>query len=91
MGRHAGWLTAAASLASLSGYGPDLIYLPEVPFNIEKFKSDVRRVYGETRQCLIAVSEGLKDEEGILIGSSSGLRDAFGHFQLGGVSSKLSM
>ena len=90
MGRHAGWLTAASSLASLSGYGPDLIYLPEVPFNIEKFKSDVRRVYGESRQCLIAVSEGLKDEEGILIGSSSGLRDAFGHFQLGGVSSKLS-
>ncbi len=90
MGRHAGWLTAAASLATLSGHGPDLIYLPEVPFSIEKFKSDVRRVYGESRQCLIAVSEGLKDEEGILIGSSSGLRDAFGHFQLGGVSSKLS-
>jgi 6-phosphofructokinase 1 len=90
MGRHAGWLTAAASLASLSGHGPDLIYLPEVPFSIEKFKDDVRRVYGATRQCLVAVSEGLKDEEGILIGSSSGLRDAFGHFQLGGVSSKLS-
>ena len=89
MGRHAGWLTAAASLAKLSGHGPDLIYLPEVPFSIEKFKSDVRRVYGESRQCLIAVSEGLKDEEGILIGSSSGLRDAFGHFQLGGVASKL--
>jgi 6-phosphofructokinase 1 len=90
MGRHAGWLTAAASLASLSGHGPDLIYLPEVPFSIEKFKNDVRRVYGENRQCLVAVSEGLKDESGILIGSSSGLRDAFGHFQLGGVSSKLS-
>ena len=89
MGRHAGWLTAAAQLANLTGHGPDLIYLPEVPFSIEKFKSDVRRVYGENIQCLIAVSEGLKDEEGILIGSSSGLRDAFGHFQLGGVSSKL--
>ncbi|AIO18550.1 Pyrophosphate--fructose 6-phosphate 1-phosphotransferase [Candidatus Izimaplasma bacterium HR1] len=89
MGRHAGWLTAAASLASLSGHGPDLIYLPEVPFSIEKFKMDVRSSYGSNRQCLIAVSEGLKDEEGILIGSSSGLRDAFGHFQLGGVSSKL--
>ncbi|MCF7925729.1 MAG: 6-phosphofructokinase [Candidatus Izimaplasma sp.] len=90
MGRHAGWLTASASLASLSGYGPDLIYLPEVPFLIEKFKQDVRRVYGEKQQCLIAVSEGLVNEEGILIGSSSGLKDAFGHFQLGGVSSKLS-
>ncbi len=90
MGRHAGWLTAAASLASVSGYGPDLIYLPEVPFSIEKFKNDVRTVYGANHQCLVAVSEGLINEEGILIGSSSGLKDAFGHFQLGGVSSKLS-
>jgi 6-phosphofructokinase 1 len=90
MGRHAGWLTAAASLASITGYGPDLIYLPEVPFSIEKFKDDVRRVYGANHQCLVAVSEGLINEEGILIGSSSGLKDAFGHFQLGGVSSKLS-
>lgn len=90
MGRHAGWLTASASLASLSGYGPDLIYLPEVPFSIERFKQDVRRVYGEKQQCLVAVSEGLINEDGILVGSSSGLKDAFGHFQLGGVSSKLS-
>jgi 6-phosphofructokinase 1 len=90
MGRHAGWLTAAASLAGLTGYGPDLIYLPEVPFSIEKFKDDVRRVYGANHQCLVAVSEGLQNEEGILVGSSSGLKDAFGHFQLGGVSSKLS-
>lgn len=90
MGRHAGWLTAAASLANLTGHGPDLIYLPEVPFSIEKFKKDVRSSYGSNRQCLIAVSEGLRDESGILIGSSSGLKDAFGHFQLGGVSTKLS-
>lgn len=90
MGRHAGWLTASASLASISGFGPDLIYLPEVPFSIERFKQDVRRVYGEKQQCLVAVSEGLIGEDGILIGSSSGLKDAFGHFQLGGVSSKLS-
>jgi len=90
MGRHAGWLTAAAGLANLSGFGPDLIYLPEVPFSIEKFKSDVRRVYSENQQCMIAVSEGLINEEGILIGSSGGLKDAFGHYQLGGVGSKLS-
>jgi 6-phosphofructokinase len=90
MGRHAGWLTAASALANLSGFGPDLIYLPEVPFSIEKFKDDVRRVYGEKQQCLIAVSEGIVNEDGILVGSSSGLKDAFGHFQLGGVSSKLS-
>jgi len=89
MGRHAGWLTAASYLASVKGFGPDLIYLPEVPFSIEQFKSDVRRVYGEKQQCLIAVSEGLKNEDGVFISSTSALKDAFGHFQLGGVCTKL--
>ncbi len=89
MGRHAGWLTASSAVAGLSGFGPDLIYLPEVPFAIERFKEDVKRVYQEKKQCLIAVSEGIQNEEGIFISSSSGLKDAFGHFQLGGVSSKL--
>lgn len=89
MGRHAGWLTAASHIASTEGYGPDLIYLPEVPFSIERFKQDVRRVYGEKQQCLIAVSEGLLNEEGVLVSSASALKDAFGHVQLGGVSSKL--
>jgi len=90
MGRHAGWLTAASHLATVNGFGPDLIYLPEVPFSIEQFKRDVRRVYGEKQQCLIAVSEGLKNEDGMFISSSSALKDAFGHFQLGGVCTKLS-
>lgn len=89
MGRHAGWLTAAAAIANLSGYGPDLVYLPEIPFDIDKFKEDVRKVYKGKRQCLVAVSEGIMNEEGIFVSSSSGLKDAFGHFQLGGVSSKL--
>lgn len=89
MGRHAGWLTAASAIASLHGYGPDLIYLPEVPFSIERFKQDVKKVYEQKKQCLVAVSEGIHNEDGVLIGSSSGLKDAFGHFQLGGVSSKL--
>lgn len=89
MGRHAGWLTAASAIANLSGFGPDLIYLPEVPFDIEKFKEDVKRVYKAKKQCLVAVSEGITNAEGIFISSSSGLKDAFGHFQLGGVSSKL--
>ncbi|HOO43965.1 MAG TPA: 6-phosphofructokinase [Bacillota bacterium] len=89
MGRHAGWLTAASAIASESGFGPDLIYLPEVPFSIEKFKKEVIEVYEKKKQCLIAVSEGIANEEGIFISSSSGLKDAFGHFQLGGVSSKL--
>ncbi|MBN2540039.1 MAG: 6-phosphofructokinase [Bacilli bacterium] len=89
MGRHAGWLTASSAIANLSGFGPDLIYLPEIPFSIEKFKKEVSEIYRKKKQCLIAVSEGLANEEGIFISSSSGLKDAFGHFQLGGVASKL--
>ncbi len=89
MGRHAGWLTASSAIANLNGFGPDLIYLPEVPFDIEKFKEDVKRVYKAKKQCLVAVSEGITNADGIFISSSSGLKDAFGHFQLGGVSSKL--
>ncbi|MDZ4197288.1 MAG: 6-phosphofructokinase [Candidatus Izemoplasmatales bacterium] len=89
MGRHAGWLTAAGAIASNQGFGPDLIYLPEVPFSVERFKADVKAVYEIKKQCLVAVSEGIQNEDGVFIGSSSGLKDAFGHFQLGGVSSKL--
>ncbi len=89
MGRHAGWLTAASAVATKSGFGPDLIYLPEVPFSVEKFKKDVEKVYSKKSQCLVAVSEGLSNDEGIFLSSSSALKDAFGHFQLGGVSSKL--
>ena len=89
MGRHAGWLTASSVVAAKNGFGPDLIYLPEVPFSIEKFKKDVKKVYDKKSQCLVAVSEGLSNEEGIFLSSSSALKDAFGHFQLGGVSSKL--
>lgn len=89
MGRHAGWLTAASAVASKNGFGPDLIYLPEIAFSVEKFKKDVEKIYNEKSQCLVAVSEGLSNEEGIFLSSSSALKDAFGHFQLGGVSSKL--
>jgi len=89
MGRHAGWLTASAALANLSGFGPDLIYLPEVPFSVERFKNEVKEIYNKKKQCLIAVSEGISNEEGMFISSSSGIKDAFGHFQLGGVASKL--
>lgn len=89
MGRHAGWLTASSAIASLSGYGPDLIYLPEIPFDIEKFKKDVQEVYEKKNQCLVAVSEGITNKDGDFISSSSALKDAFGHFQLGGVAPKL--
>ena len=56
MGRHAGWLTAAASLANYKGLGADLIYLPEIPFSIDKFKNDVKAVMERTGgKCMVAV------------------------------------
>jgi 6-phosphofructokinase len=59
MGRHAGWLTAAAALATKYGAGPDLIYLPETDFDMDTFLADVQRVYKETGSCMVAVSEGI--------------------------------
>ena len=56
MGRNAGWLTAAASLAGYKGLGADLIYLPEVPFSIDKFKKDVKMVMDENGgKCIACV------------------------------------
>jgi 6-phosphofructokinase 1 len=89
MGRHAGWLTAASGLANINGFGPDLIYLPERPFSIERFKSDVKRVYNQKKHCLIAVSEGIVNELGAFVFAKDG-KDNFGHAQLGGVAAKLS-
>lgn len=92
MGRNAGWLTAAASLASLKGLGPDLIYLPEQPFSIEGFLEDVERVAKEKQNKVIAViSEGIKDKDGHLISEylSSKAKDSFGHTQLGGTAAVL--
>lgn len=85
MGRNAGWLTAAASLASLTGCGADLIYLPEIPFSLEKFKSDVKKIVEEKRVCIVAVSEGIKNENGKYVGEDASATDVFGHSSLGGV------
>lgn len=89
MGRNAGWLTAASCLANLAGCGPDLIYLPEIPFSILKFKKDVARVYEMNKRCLVAVSEGIRDAEGMVYGESPAAKDSFGHAQLGGVATML--
>lgn len=89
MGRDAGWLTAGSKLASLNGCGPDLIYLPEVPFDFGKFYMDVERIYNEKKKCLIAVSEGLKISNGQYVlnaFSNDSHHDKFGHLQLGGLS-----
>jgi 6-phosphofructokinase 1 len=84
MGRNAGWLAASSKLATLSGYGPDLIYLPEVPFDEEKFIEDVKAIYAKQNKCLVAVSEGIRDKNHRFIAESDTL-DAFGHKQMGGV------
>ncbi len=89
MGRHAGWLTAAAHVATKEGNGPDLVYIPENIFDIKEFLKEVKGVYSKTQNCLIVVSEGIKDKEGNFIGAMSATVDAFGHKQLGGVATYL--
>lgn len=93
MGRNAGWLTAASSLANFGGYGPDLIYLPENPFDVDTFVSQVKRIYKEKDNVIVAVSEGIKDKDGVYISEyGSDLaknKDAFGHAQLGGLAATL--
>ena len=93
MGRHAGWLTAAAALAGVNGLGADLIYLPESDFDVDKFVEDVKAVCAKNgNKCIAVVSEGIHDKNGTLICESLGAqaaRDSFGHAQLGGVASIL--
>ena len=90
MGRNAGWLTAAAALASEAGTGPDLIYLPERPFSMDAFLADVNRVYAKHKKCLIAVSEGIKYADGALVSEAkTSATDGFGHAQLGGLAAML--
>ena len=89
MGRNAGWLTAASKLASINGFGADLIYLPETPFSYEKFLSDVKTVVDAKKYCVVAVSEGIRFENGKYVGEDQSSTDVFGHSQLGGVCSIL--
>ena len=86
MGRHAGYLTAASALARVHpGDGPHLIYLPERPFVIEKFLVDVKRVYEQDKRCVVAVSEGVADEQGTAIAAKFSQEvDAHGNVQLSG-------
>lgn len=82
MGRNAGWLTAAAALARNEyNEAPDLIYLPEVVFDKEKFLEDIREVFKRKRCVVIAVSEGIKDKDGHFLDDDSkyAKKDAFGH------------
>ena len=67
MGRHAGWLAASAALATEFGAGPDLIYLPERDFDMDKFLADVDAIYKETGKVLVAVSEGIHYADGSFV------------------------
>lgn len=92
MGRDTGWLTASAALSKINGKQVvDFIYLPEIPFNREKFLEDVNKKFKEQNQVFIVASEGLRDKNNeFLAKSTSGsVHDKFGHTQLGGVYNNL--
>ncbi len=94
MGRHAGFLTAASAMARREarygcesiGDGPQLIYVPEVAFDLDRFVQDVAEVYDRQGRCHIAVSEGIQDKDGQSIGALliQGETDAHGNAQLSG-------
>ncbi len=86
MGRHAGFLTAASALARVyPDDGPHLIYLPERPFCMNKFVEDVKAVYAKYNRCVVAVSEGIADENGEAIASKFIKEvDSHGNVQLSG-------
>ncbi len=90
MGRHAGWLAASAALANEAGSGPDLIYLPECDFDMDKFLADVDGVYKKQGHVLVAVSEGIHYADGSFVSEAkTSATDGFGHAQLGGLASLL--
>jgi ATP-dependent phosphofructokinase / diphosphate-dependent phosphofructokinase len=86
MGRHAGFLTAAAALARVyPDDGPHLIYLPERPFSVDKFVKDVKAVYNKYGRCMVAVSEGIADKDGTAIAAKFIKEvDSHGNVQLSG-------
>lgn len=93
MGRNAGWLTGAAALAQGEDCnGPDLIYLPELPFDIEKFGEKVKELLKQRSSVVVAVSEGIRLSDGRYVcelGQSVDFVDAFGHKQLSGTANYL--
>ena len=84
MGRHAGWIAAASGLASDEReLGPDVILFPEVEFDQQAFLDKVQATVDRKGFCSVVVSEGVKKPDGLFL-SDSGIKDAFGHAQLGG-------
>ena len=90
MGRHAGWLAGAAALAGVVGCAPDLVYLPEVDFDMDKFLADVDTIYKKNGNCIVAVSEGIHYADGSFVSEAkTSATDGFGHAQLGGLAALL--
>jgi ATP-dependent phosphofructokinase / diphosphate-dependent phosphofructokinase len=84
MGRHAGWLTAASALARAhEDDGPHLVYCPERVFEMSAFLADIERVHKRLGRCVVAVSEGIHDARGTLIGAGAD-KDSHGNVQLSG-------
>lgn len=90
MGRNAGWLTAASALArDGDSVAPHLIYLPEIPFSVDKFVEDVKGKLNEFNSVIVVVSEGIKDENGNYISARGDNVDKFGHVMLSGTGAYL--
>lgn len=84
MGRNAGWLAASSVLARDSkNVAPHLIYLPEIPFSVDRFIKDVKEKLSEYNSVIVIASEGLKDENGEYISAKNNV-DKFGHVMLSG-------
>ena len=89
MGRHAGWITAALGLAQTQpGIAPHILLFPEIAFDEEKFLAAVKLNVEKHGYCAVGVSEGVHDKDGKFL-AESGIKDAFGHAQLGGVAPRI--
>jgi ATP-dependent phosphofructokinase / diphosphate-dependent phosphofructokinase len=90
MGRHAGWLAAAAGLAGSSpDEAPHLILFPEQSFNEAAFFDKVKATVERVGYCVVVASEGIQTADGKFVADAGGVKDSFGHTQLGGVASHL--
>ena len=94
MGRDAGWLTAASAIGRVvNGIEPDLVYLPERIFDMQKFFADVRSALAKHPNVVVAVSEGIRFADGHYVGegTQTGVKDAFGHAYLAGTGKALEL
>ncbi|MGV8944455.1 6-phosphofructokinase, partial [Thermomonas sp.] len=90
MGRHAGWLAAAAGLAGDGrNAAPQVILFPERAYDEAAFLAQVEAVVRRVGWCVVVASEGIRDAEGRFVADAGGGKDSFGHTQLGGVASHL--